>query len=222
MQRIARIVDALRTFARDAEKDPLAPSNVAQIVEDTVELCAERFRQHAIALEIETSPADLHPAGASRSRQILLNLLSNAHDAVEGGATPWVRIAARTARRRAGADQRDRQRPRHPAGAARRIMEPFFTTKEVGKGTGLGLSISKGIAEAHGGQLALDPTSPNTRFVLTLKRWKGRPGLKAEGSSRRYGELVAEEGGITASCCWPASPRVREEPPTTGLGRLAS
>ena len=57
-----------------------------------------------------------------------------------------------------------------------RIMEPFFTTKELGKGTGLGLSVSKGIAEAHGGQLIYDGTSRHTRFVLTLKRWKGPPG----------------------------------------------
>ena len=50
------------------------------------------------------------------------------------------------------------------------IMEPFFTTKEVGKGTGLGLSVSKGIAEAHGGHLDHDETAPHTQFVVTLKR----------------------------------------------------
>ena len=51
-----------------------------------------------------------------------------------------------------------------------RIMEPFFTTKEIGKGTGLGLSVSKGIAEAHGGRLAHDDAATETRFVLTLRR----------------------------------------------------
>ena len=49
-------------------------------------------------------------------------------------------------------------------------MEPFFTTKAIGKGTGLGLSVSKGIAEANGGRLVYDPTSADTRFVLTLRR----------------------------------------------------
>jgi signal transduction histidine kinase len=49
-------------------------------------------------------------------------------------------------------------------------MEPFFTTKEIGKGTGLGLSVSKGIAEAHGGWLAYEPTGLETRFVLRLPR----------------------------------------------------
>lgn len=51
-----------------------------------------------------------------------------------------------------------------------KIMQPFFTTKEVGKGTGLGLSISKSIIDSHCGSLALDPSSQHTKFVITLPR----------------------------------------------------
>ena len=51
---------------------------------------------------------------------------------------------------------------------AQKIMQPFFTTKEVGKGTGLGLSISRGILEKHGGELYPDIKSLNTRFVIQL------------------------------------------------------
>lgn len=47
-------------------------------------------------------------------------------------------------------------------------MQPFFTTKEIGKGTGLGLSVSKGLAQANGGELMLDPNSPQTKFILKL------------------------------------------------------
>jgi signal transduction histidine kinase len=49
-----------------------------------------------------------------------------------------------------------------------KIMQPFFTTKEVGQGTGLGLSISKSLAEDHGGNLYYDQSSRHTRFVLEL------------------------------------------------------
>jgi CheY-like chemotaxis protein len=58
--------------------------------------------------------------------------------------------------------------PGVPAGLAGQIFEPFFSTKGVGKGTGLGLSIALGIAEAHGGALALMPSANGSCFRLTL------------------------------------------------------
>jgi signal transduction histidine kinase len=51
---------------------------------------------------------------------------------------------------------------------AGRIFEPFFSTKDVGEGTGLGLSLALGIAEAHGGTLALVHAPPGACFRLTL------------------------------------------------------
>jgi signal transduction histidine kinase len=171
VQRIARIVEALRSFARDTANDPMTAESVHRIVQDAVELCAERFRQHAISLEVQPIAEDLKvECRAVQISQIVLNLLSNAHDAVEGRPTPWVQVAAR-----ANVDQQvlitvTDSGPGIPAALRPLIMEPFFSTKEVGKGTGLGLSVSKGIAEAHGGHLAHDPTAPHTQFVLTLKR----------------------------------------------------
>lgn len=55
-----------------------------------------------------------------------------------------------------------------PSNIAEKLMQPFFTTKEVGKGTGLGLSISKGIIEDHQGSLWYDSSCANTRFVIDL------------------------------------------------------
>ncbi|MEO5970304.1 MAG: ATP-binding protein [Bdellovibrionia bacterium] len=63
---------------------------------------------------------------------------------------------------------------------AEKLMQPFFTTKEVGKGTGLGLSISKAIVQSHGGKLYLDGTSHNTRFVMKLPfKQSGQTEMKA-------------------------------------------
>ena len=173
--RIARIVDALRSFARDGRNSPLQAESVAGIIRETVDLCAQRFAQHAIELRVMDVPDQLRvDCRRVQISQILLNLLANAHDAVEPGSIRWVQIDA-------GASDGEVQiavtdsGPGVPAEIRNRIMEPFFTTKGIGKGTGLGLSVSKGLAEGHGGRLDYDAEAPMTRFVLTLRRTPDTP-----------------------------------------------
>ena len=170
VERIRRIVDALRAFARQGDEDPLRPELLAPIVEDTVELCAHRFRQRGIALTVDPLPDGLVvECRGTQVTQVLLNLLSNAYDAVENQDERWVRITVDVRNDEVQIAVVD-SGPGVPAEIAARIMEPFYTTKEIGRGTGLGLSLSKGIAEAHGGRLELDARERPTRFVLTLKR----------------------------------------------------
>jgi signal transduction histidine kinase len=174
VERIRRIIDALRSFARQGEGDPLRPEAVVSIVKDTVELCGQRFRMSAIELVVDPIPPDLRvDCRAAEITQILVNLLSNAHDAVERTQRPWVNITVEADGDGPGDDVRivvTDSGPGIPPEVARRIMEPFFTTKPIGRGTGLGLSLSRGIAETHGGRLELDTHSARTRFVLTLRR----------------------------------------------------
>ena len=182
VDRIRRIVDALRSFARDAENDPMRPESVAAIVNDTIELCAQRFRQHSIQLVVDPIAPTLYvECRSAQIAQVLLNLLGNAHDAVEAMPERRVRVAAVADDNEVHISVADNG-PGVPAELRARIMEPFFTTKEIGKGTGLGLSVSKGIAEAHGGRLVHDDAAAETRFVLTLRR-ADAPVIEPPGTS---------------------------------------
>jgi len=170
VERIRRIIDALRAFARQGDEDPLRPELLAPIIEDTVELCSHRFRQHGVALKVDAIPDGLVvDCRGTQISQVLLNLLSNAYDAVEHQDERWVRMTVAIHGDEVQIGVVD-SGPGVPEDIAARIMEPFYTTKEIGRGTGLGLSLSKGIAEAHGGRLELDAHARPTRFVLTLKR----------------------------------------------------
>jgi signal transduction histidine kinase len=171
VERIRRIVAALGFFARQRDDDPMRPESVLSIVNATVELCARRFQLREIALEVDPISPDLYVrCRGTQISLVLINLLSNAYDAVENQPIRRVRIAARASGGDVEIAVAD-SGPGVPTEIASRIMEPFFTTKEIGKGTGLGLSLSSGIAAAHGGRLTRDCAAPETRFVLALKSW---------------------------------------------------
>ncbi|MBK8204245.1 MAG: GHKL domain-containing protein [Bdellovibrionales bacterium] len=99
--------------------------------------------------------------------QVLLNLLNNSFDAVAALPETWVDLKVETIGDNLRMIVTDSGKGILPS-IAEKIMDPFFTTKEVGKGTGLGLSISRGIVLSHGGSLIYDSTHPNTRFIIEI------------------------------------------------------
>ena len=172
-KRIAKIVRALHTFARDGSADLPEETSVQSLMSQVEALCTERFKAHGVALSIvfPDCPLELSCRTVQIS-QILVNLLNNAFDAVSeqpSGAGRWVRLEVAAVTGAVTIAVTD-SGGGIPAAVAGKIFDPFFTTKPVGKGTGLGLSISASIAKDHGGTLILDQTGPNTRFVLTLPR----------------------------------------------------
>jgi two-component system C4-dicarboxylate transport sensor histidine kinase DctB len=128
--------------------------------------------QAAGALVTTDLPADLPlvRAGPLRLGQVIVNLLSNAADAVEGRADRRIAVCARAAGGRVLLTVAD-SGPGIPASIAHRVFDPFFTTKTVGAGLGLGLSISYNIAKGFGGDLRIGTTSGGgAEFTLDLKR----------------------------------------------------
>lgn len=167
-KRISKIVKGLRTFAREGEKDPFQLVSVAALVEETLSLCTQRFLNHGIRVDVGAIPEGLAvQCRAVQVSQVLLNLLGNAFDAVDNAVEKWVRLDFVVHGNELHLYITD-SGPGIPPEIRDKIMQPFFSTKEIGKGTGLGLSISKGIIEDHRGKLALSSAGPNTQFIVTL------------------------------------------------------
>lgn len=172
VDRIAKIVTGLKYFAREGQNDPLEKHSVGEIIEDTLSYCRARFRSHGIALNVtESRPDLLVECRDVQISQVILNLLNNAFDAVQGSSEGAVTVDVKDTGSAVQISVSDTGRG-IPKDLREKIMQPFFTTKEVGKGTGLGLCVARGIVESHGGKLFLDETSVDTKFVMTLPRQK--------------------------------------------------
>ncbi|MGZ3713470.1 MAG: sensor histidine kinase, partial [Bdellovibrionota bacterium] len=169
-ERISKIVKSLRAFARDADQDPFENVSVKSIVEETAEFCRMRFQSHGVEFKTDTVADSLkiecRPVQVS---QVLLNLLNNAYDAVEGQPQPWIRVSFSENKNQVMITVTDSGKG-IPLNLREKLFQPFFTTKEIGRGTGLGLSVAKGLVETHSGSLYLDPTCANTRFVVCLPK----------------------------------------------------
>jgi PAS domain S-box-containing protein len=166
--RIEKIVKGLRTFSRDqrnVEKDMVG---IEKIVCDTLDLCAERMKNHGVTLDIGPIAEDMRIYGnGTQISQVLLNLINNAFDACHGTKSPCIKVEFWKVGSHVYIAVINNG-PQIPDAIAARIFEPFFTTKPVGKGTGLGLSISKSIISEHGGEIHLDRRLHDTRFIVKL------------------------------------------------------
>ncbi len=168
--RIAAITRGLVSFSREsgARREDVA---INELVEEAIELLAERIREAGV--EVETSFASSIPfirANPDEVQQVLLNLLTNALDAMNGqeGRRNVLRVSTEIEGDRVAVHFTD-SGCGIPANLEERIFEPFFSTKGVGKGTGLGLAISLGIVKAHGGRIAVKSRVNNgSTFTVEL------------------------------------------------------
>lgn len=165
--RIVKIIKGLRTFSRHGEGDPFQLVIFKSVLDDVLELCYERFKYQGVLLKTSGDLDSEILCQETQMAQVLLNLVNNAYDAVSVQQAPWVEISVENMGDTLNISITDSGNGiRHDI--ADKIMQPFFTTKEVGVGTGLGLSISKGIIEMHNGRFYLDKNCSNTRFVIEL------------------------------------------------------
>lgn len=166
--RIEKIIDGLRMFSRDDSKDGFESITISKVIEQTLSLCEQRFRNQGIDLRVEKIDPQLKiKSRPTQISQIILNLLNNAYDAVSQSQNPWIEIDV-SSKEKIIQISIQNGGPQIPPNIQERMFEPFYTTKPTGQGTGLGLSISYGLANANHGQLYFDKSSKNTRFILEL------------------------------------------------------
>ena len=158
-RRAAKIVSNLLTFARQHHPER-TETDVNRVLVDTLELRRYALRVGQVEVELSLdSGVPLTWADPFQIQQVLLNLLGNAEQALDG----WDgdrRITLRTSWSRNDADPIvvaiGDTGPGIPPEQVERIFNPFYTTKPVGQGTGLGLSISDGIVRGHGGRIRVE------------------------------------------------------------------
>lgn len=167
--RISKIIKGLRSFSRNAENDSFETIQVSQLVDETLNLCEERFKFAEIDLRLKPYQDLTIECRSVQLSQVLMNLLSNSFDAIQHLTDKWVEVAITSNQDSVLISITD-SGCGIESSVVKKMMQPFFTTKEVGKGTGLGLSISKGIIEAHQGQLMYDGNKVNTCFVVKIPK----------------------------------------------------
>lgn len=167
VHRMAKIIRGLRIYSRESHDGDHEVASLASILDDTLIFCQEKFRNHAVTLKTEVDPNLQVRCRPYQISQVILNLLNNACDAVADIEVREVEVKACSVDGGIEIAVTD-SGPGVPKASRSKIMQPFFTTKEVGNGVGLGLSISQGIMQGHEGRLYLDESSEKTRFVIWL------------------------------------------------------
>ncbi len=176
--RAIQILRGVAAMARVGTHDPMQATSVVAIADQVVGLMQGRYATCNIRLDVVLAPdLPLVECREVQISQVLVNLLNNAFDAVDGDSRSerWVRLAVSTqpASRHDNGIQRLQfdvvdGGPGVAAENRDRLMQTFFTTKALGAGIGVGLSVSRTIAEDHGGQLELRDSNGHTCFRLTL------------------------------------------------------
>lgn len=151
-RRMGRIISNFRAFAKQ-ESEPISDVDIVTVIEAVLEMSEARFLDDKVTVIWQPPPTPVFVRGGEvRLQQVLVNLISNAIDAMEGSLERRIEIAVETQ----GNIARLQVRDTGPGiEAPEKIFDPYYTTKAIGKaeGLGLGLSISYGLVQSFGGDI---------------------------------------------------------------------
>jgi two-component system NtrC family sensor kinase len=183
--RALHVIRGVQALAREGSQDPMQRTDLHGLIDQAVEMLQTRFETHGIELEtVVPAGLPLLECREVQIEQVLVNLLNNAFDAIDGDprSRPWVQVRVslqppsqqNSSAQSVSIEVLDGGPGVSPENRAR-LMETFFTTKPKGAGMGIGLSVSRTIALDHGGNLELLDSDGPTCFRLTLPLLARRP-----------------------------------------------
>lgn len=174
VDRINKVIENMLAFARPAQV-VAAPHGAVDLVEDSILLSTPKLKSKNIRLTKEYHEKPVVNVDKPKIQQVLINLISNAVDALPEQGQIHVATGVRWMEDTGNGNQSRRfavievadNGPGIPAGVRNRLFDPFFTTKK--DGTGLGLSISQKIVRDHGGIITVSSIEgKGTRFQVNL------------------------------------------------------
>lgn len=169
--RAEKITNGVLGMARNRSTDR-APTDLAKLVEESLVLLERELRKYNVQVELAIEPAPPALVCGNQIQQVLLNLLTNARQAMPTGGRVILRIAHDVAANTVDLSIRDTGTG-IPADKLPHIFDRFYTTKrgpdDSGKGgTGVGLSMCREIIEEHRGRIRVEST-PGVGTAFTLK-----------------------------------------------------
>ncbi len=171
-QRAERITNGVLGMARNRSTDR-APTDLAKLVDQSMVLLEREMQKYRVQVEVQAEPAPPALVCGNQIQQVLLNLLTNARQAMPKGGRILIRIAPDPATGTVDLMIRDTGSG-IPADKLPRIFDRFYTTKQgpdaSGKGgTGVGLSTCREIVESHQGKIRVESSvGVGTAFTLKL------------------------------------------------------
>jgi signal transduction histidine kinase/FixJ family two-component response regulator len=172
--RCKKIVERLLSFARQAPRDERRAFSLNDVVGETAFLVEKSYLPAKTKLERDLDP-DLWEIFGNQNEiaQVLLNLITNARDAMPSGGL--VRVRTRNLPDGQVELLVSDTGQGIPPEALARVFDPFFTTKPEGKGTGLGLAVSYGLIREHRGRIDVrSKVGEGTEVQVVLPRATGR------------------------------------------------
>jgi len=171
IERIVAIIKGIKNISRKGENDPKEKVCLKNTIDEVLSICSNKLNASGVEIITKDISRDHFIfARTSQIAQILLNLISNAHDTVKDQDTPWIKITAEEHASELVINIIDSGNG-IPIKLHEKIQKEFYTTKPEGVGTGLGLNIIKETVKELNGRIEIGTIKGHTCFSIHLPKY---------------------------------------------------